>query len=254
MLQTKRWIEDLGYSVIYGDTDSTFIKLDDELTPDECNEIGVFLAKKITTDWIDEMKQTHNLKSHLEIEFESLYSPFFLPTIRGKLVGSKKRYVGKLIKPNESKLVFKGLETVRSDWTKLAQQFQFDLFTSLFDGNLNINDLVKDYTTKLFKGEFDDLLIFKKRLGQNLIDYKKNIPPHIQAVKKHQKKNSEFTVNRGEFVTFVYTTSGVELYQGFHSYDYATYLEKQIVPLIKMVEPIINKNVNNSKNNQFLLF
>ena len=254
MLQTKRWIEELGYSVIYGDTDSTFIKLDDDLTHDECNEIGVFLAKKITTDWINEIKQTHNLTSHLEIEFESLYSPFFLPTIRGKLVGSKKRYVGKLIKPNESKLVFKGLETVRSDWTKLAQQFQFDLFTSLFDGNLNINDLVKDYTTKLYQGDFDHLLIFKKRLGQNLIDYKKNIPPHVQAVKKHQKKNSEFTVNRGEFVTFVYTTAGVELYQGFHSYDYAIYVEKQIVPLIEMVDLVSHSSVYFGLNLQEKLF
>ena len=71
MLQTKKWIEELGYSVIYGDTDSTFIKLDNDLTPDECNEIGAFLAKKITTDWVNEIKQTHNLTSHLEIEFEN---------------------------------------------------------------------------------------------------------------------------------------------------------------------------------------
>ncbi|MBQ4858697.1 DNA polymerase II [Pseudoalteromonas sp. MMG007] len=244
MQQTKKWTEDLGYSVIYGDTDSTFVKLNDELTPDECNEVGKFLAEKINTAWKNEIRKTHNLTSHLEIEFESYYSPFFLPTIRGKSVGSKKRYVGKLIKPDESKLVFKGLETVRSDWTKLAQQFQFDLFTSLFDGNLNIEHLIKDYTTKLFKGEFDDLLTFKKRLGQNLIDYKKNIPPHVQAVKKHQKKNSEFVVNRGEFVTFVYTTTGVELYQGSHNYDYQIYMEKQIVPLFEMVSFALNLNVN----------
>ena len=253
MLQTKKWIEEHGYSVIYGDTDSTFIKLDDELTHDECNEIGKFLADKINMAWVSEIKQTHDLTSHLEIEFESLYSPFFLPTIRGKSVGSKKRYVGQLIKHNETKLVFKGLETVRSDWTKLAQQFQFDLFTLLFQQPSKIDTLVKEYISNLIRGEFDHLLVFKKRLGQNLSDYRKNIPPHVQAVKKFQKKNSEFTLNRGEFVTFVYTTNGVELYQGLHNYDYQIYLEKQIIPLFEMVSSFCNLNVNSISSGQFNL-
>ncbi|MEL0648376.1 DNA polymerase II [Pseudoalteromonas agarivorans] len=253
MLQTKKWIEELGYDVIYGDTDSTFIKLDDALTHDECNELGKFLAKRINTAWVNEIKQIHNLTSHLEIEYESLYSPFFLPTIRGKSVGSKKRYVGQLIKPNETRLVFKGLETVRSDWTKLAQQFQFDLFTHLFIQPSKIDDLLKEYINKLMSGEFDDLLIFKKRLGQNLSDYKKNIPPHVQAVKKFKKANSEFTLNRGDFVTFVYTTTGVELYQGLHNYDYQIYLEKQIIPLFEMVSSFCNLNVNLISSGQFNL-
>jgi len=244
MLQTKKWIEEQGYSVIYGDTDSTFVKLTDDLSVEACNKIGKQLAKHINTLWQQNIHAKHNLTSHLEIEFESLYSPFFLPTIRGKSVGSKKRYVGQLIKPDESKLVFKGLETVRSDWTKLAQQFQFDLFTLLFEQPEQINDLVNDYISKLLRGEFDHLLVFKKRLGQNLTDYQKNIPPHVQAVKKFQKQNSEFTLKRGEFVTFVYTTNGVELYQGFHSYDYPLYIDKQIIPLMGMVSFVCNIEVS----------
>ncbi|MEI8642301.1 hypothetical protein P4S68_19735 [Pseudoalteromonas sp. Hal099] len=58
-------------------------------------------------------------------------------------------------------MVFKGLETVRSDWTKLAQQFQFDLFTLLFEKPEQINDLVNDYISKLLHGEFDHLLVLK---------------------------------------------------------------------------------------------
>jgi len=254
MLQTKKWIEEQGYSVIYGDTDSTFVKLTDDLSVEACNKIGKQLAKHINTLWQQNIHAKHNLTSHLEIEFESLYSPFFLPTIRGKSVGSKKRYVGQLIKPDESKLVFKGLETVRSDWTKLAQQFQFDLFTLLFKQPEQINDLVNDYISKLLRGEFDHLLVFKKRLGQNLTDYQKNIPPHVQAVKKFQKQNSEFTLKRGEFVTFVYTTHGVELYQGLHSYDYPLYIDKQIVPLLEMITQFVNVNVNSFELKQFELF
>ena len=40
MLQTKKWIEEQGYSVIYGDTDSTFVKLTDDLSVEACNKIG----------------------------------------------------------------------------------------------------------------------------------------------------------------------------------------------------------------------
>ncbi|WP_367576995.1 DNA polymerase domain-containing protein [Pseudoalteromonas agarivorans] len=184
MLQTKKWIEEQGYSVIYGDTDSTFVKLTDDLSVEACNKIGKQLAKHINTLWQKNIHAKHNLTSHLEIEFESLYSPFFSPTIRGKSVGSKKRYVGQLIKPDESKLVFKGLETVRSDWTKLAQQFQFDLFTLLFEQPEQINDLVNDYISKLLRGEFDHLLVFKKTFRPKLNRLSKKYPSTCASSKK----------------------------------------------------------------------
>jgi len=61
-------------------------------------------------------------------------------------------------------------------------------------------------------------------------------------------------MNRGDFVTFVYTTNGVELYQGLHSYDYPIYIERQIVPLLEMVSQIVNVNVNSNKRKQIELF
>ena len=50
-----------------------------------------------------------------------------MPTIRGADTGSKKRYAGLIQEGDKQRMVFKGLETVRTDWTPLAQQFQQEL-------------------------------------------------------------------------------------------------------------------------------
>lgn len=57
-------------------------------------------------------------------------------TIRGSEEGSKKRYAG-LIATSDGReeLVFKGLESARTDWTRLAQQFQQNLYLRIFNGS-----------------------------------------------------------------------------------------------------------------------
>ena len=64
------------------------------------------------------------MESWLEIEFETHFQRFLMPTIRGSDKGSKKRYAGHDVDSARMAirtLVFKGLESVRSDWTALAQ-------------------------------------------------------------------------------------------------------------------------------------
>lgn len=68
------------------------------------------------------MQQQFGLENALELEFETHYSRFLMPTIRGAEQGSKKRYAGLVIRADGSEeVVYKGLETVRTDWTPLAQ-------------------------------------------------------------------------------------------------------------------------------------
>ena len=69
----------------------------------------------------------------IDIEFEKLFLQFFMPTIRGRDTGSKKRYAGLFInETGAGELYFAGMETTRRDWTALAKEFQVDLFTLLF--------------------------------------------------------------------------------------------------------------------------
>ncbi len=243
MQTTRKWIEKLGYEVIYGDTDSIFVKVDDQLTALSCNQIGKDLTLYINNTWSHDIKERFGLTSYLEIEFETHYSPFFMPTIRGKKTGSKKRYVGQIIKNSMPELIFKGMETVRSDWTELAQEFQTELFKTLFSDSFNIEQLhviIDSYTKKLHTGAFDNKLIYRKRLGQNLSDYIKNIPPHVQAIKKHKVNNPDFEVRRGQIIEYVYTLTGAEIYNTFNKFNYEIYVRKQLEPIAEMITSSID--------------
>jgi DNA polymerase-2 len=94
MQTTRKWLESWGYEVIYGDTDSTFVALPEELTGEQSHEIGKMLQRKINQTWSLEYEERFGIQSHLEIEFETHYSPFFMPTIRGQETGSKKTLCG----------------------------------------------------------------------------------------------------------------------------------------------------------------
>ena len=257
MQTTKQWIEEWGYEVIYGDTDSTFVRLDDDLNSHDCNEIGTKLAKKINKCWQIKLLQDYKIDSFLEIEFETHYTPFFMPTIRGKTTGSKKRYVGKVEKNGASKLVFKGMETVRSDWTELAHKFQTELFEILFSENYSPQLIVQAfdrYVKKLYAGEFDSSLIYRKRLGQHLTDYQKNIPPHVKAAKQHLADNPHLAFQRGQIIEYVYTPSGAEYFIGEHNYDYSIYVNKQLLPIAEMIVVDLGTIVSSLSDRQIQLF
>ncbi|WP_372763134.1 DNA polymerase II, partial [Pseudoalteromonas sp.] len=243
MQTTRKWLETLGYEVIYGDTDSIFVRVNDNLSAADCNKIGNELMQFINKAWSDEVQQRFSLTSYLEIEFETHYSPFFMPTIRGKKTGSKKRYVGQVLKHGAKQLVFKGMETVRSDWTEFAQQFQTELFNALFDEKFNIselNNIIKRYTDDLYAGKFDRKLVYRKRLGQNLNDYVKNIPPHVQAVKKFKASNPDFEVKRGQVIEYVYALNGAEIYNENNKLNYPLYIQRQLEPVAEMILTALN--------------
>jgi hypothetical protein len=57
-------------------------------------------------------------------------------------------------------LVFKGLETVRTDWTPLAQTFQRELYRRVFKRE-PYQDFIRDYVRRTLAGEYDAQLIYR---------------------------------------------------------------------------------------------
>ncbi|KND59544.1 DNA polymerase II [Candidatus Burkholderia verschuerenii] len=184
MHRTRELIEARGYSVIYGDTDSTFVWLRRARDEADAARIGRSLVEYVNEYWQRYLQESFGLLSALELQFETHFKRFLMPTIRGAEKGSKKRYAGLTLRADGSEeIIYKGLETVRTDWTPLAQRFQQELYMRVFKGEA-YDDYVRDYVDRTRRGEMDDMLIYRKRLRRTLSDYQRNVPPHVRAARQ----------------------------------------------------------------------
>ena len=96
---TSEWIFKQGYDVIYGDTDSVFVWLKKDVSDREADDIGNRLVVGINDYWKTRLRDDFAIESFLELEYETHYRQFFMPSIRGSEEGSKKRYVTLLRNP-----------------------------------------------------------------------------------------------------------------------------------------------------------
>jgi DNA polymerase-2 len=230
IMETQEYIEQQGYTVIYGDTDSLFVWVEDCADSAQANAVGVELAVNLNDWWQTRLTTEMSLKSVLELEFETHFKRFLMPTIRGSDAGSKKRYAGVVEnKRGEDKLIFKGLEAVRTDWTRLARDFQFSLYQKIF-ADQPFEEFVKSTVMKLQAGELDADLLYRKKLRQPLADYVKNVPPHVQAARKLQQWGG-LVPKRGDWVEYVITVAGPEpAVMQRSQFDYDFYVERQLAP------------------------
>ncbi|MYM30713.1 DNA polymerase II [Duganella sp. CY15W] len=257
--QTRELVEAQGYDVIYGDTDSIFIWLKKEYPNDEALAIGEGLAQHINNWWRTMLKEQHGLECHLEIEFDTHYQKFFMPTIRGTDMGSKKRYAGLTVNSKgEEEVIYRGLEVARSDWTPLAQQFQQGLFTRIFKDE-PYQEYVREYALNTLAGAYDDLLVYRKRLRQPLDEYKVNVPPQVRAARiadeYNQSQRRPLRYQNGGWISYVMTTGGPEPLEVVRSHiDYEHYLTKQLQPIADSILLPMHDSFTNLTTAQASLF
>jgi DNA polymerase-2 len=244
--RSAQWIETQGYDVIYGDTDSVFVWLKEKKTQIQADAIGKQLSTDLNGWWREIIQNEHQLQSLLEIEYETHYQRFFMPSIRGAETGSKKRYAGTvhttlITGELTTETIFKGLEAVRSDWTPLAREFQRQLFKHIFSEQ-PFKEWMKREVADLMAGHKNQQLIYRKRLRQPLAEYQRNVPPHAKAaaVLELWRKRQGLPLlyqNRGGWIQYLMTTSGpqpIDVYnsaEGALKIDYQHYLEKQLAPV-----------------------
>ncbi|RLA58159.1 MAG: DNA polymerase II, partial [Gammaproteobacteria bacterium] len=251
--RTRDYIEKAGHRVIYGDTDSVFVWIHDASSDAEAIAAGQQLQRDLNAWWCQVIRQEFDLESVLEVEFETHYKRFLMPTVRGSDKGSKKRYAGVVAGADGDKLVFKGLENVRTDWTRLARAFQEELYRRIF-AQEPFEHYVKEQAASVLEGRCDAQLIYRKRLRRKLDEYQRNVPPHVQAARLCEERGLPVP-SRGSWVEYVITTSGAEpVSAALAPLDYQHYVDRQLEPVADGILGFVGTSFRTLVDKQIDLF
>ncbi|HVS24431.1 MAG TPA: DNA polymerase II, partial [Gammaproteobacteria bacterium] len=247
LLWSKRWFEAAGYEVLYGDTDSLFVRSgrdaadapNDANAADDARAEARGLAATLNAELTSHIAAQWRVESRLELEFEKLYLKLFLPHARHSARGASKRYAGLVHGARggdpaakdlaSENLEFVGLEVVRRDWTALAKRVQRELYRRLFVDE-SVDAYLADVVRRVRAGELDEELVYRKNLRKAADDYTASTPPHVAAARKSTQPASRL-------VRYVMTTAGPEPLDNLeHALDREHYVEKQVKPV---AEPVL---------------
>ena len=229
LLWSKSWFESAGFEVLYGDTDSLFVRsnaTDPDAATTQAEQLVVALNQELSR-YIDER---WHVPSRMELEFEKLYLKLFLSRARHSTRGASKRYAGLVHGRNADSVEFVGMEVVRRDWTELAKQVQRQLYERLFAGQ-RVDTYLSDIVKEVRAGVHDKKLVYIKSLRKSAADYTATTPPHVAAARKS-------TQPPDRLIRYVMTTAGAEPLDNVqHPIDREHYIDKQIKPV---AEPVLD--------------
>jgi DNA polymerase II len=226
LLWSKSWFEAAGYTVLYGDTDSLFVRAAGD-DPEHASAAALELAAGLNAALTRHIAERWRVASRLELEFEKLYLRLFLPHARHSVRGASKRYAG--LVHGVDAVEFIGMEVVRRDWTQLAKRVQRELYERLFSDR-PVETYLAEVVAQVRGGGLDAELVYHKNLRKDTGEYTATTPPHVAAARKSSRPS-------GRSIRYVVTTAGAEpLDNRQHPLDREHYIEKQIKPV---AEPVL---------------
>ena len=195
LLKTKDIVQELGYELIYADTDAAFVHRDNA-TEHDYDELRAIVSKNT------------GMSLSLEYHYKFLV---LLPLEADEKLEALKHYFGITY---SKELVTRGIETRRHDTPNFIKQFQTELLYTLFDCDnpAEIYDktleeallCITKTIDKVMTGEIElQDLVISKQLRMNIYNYR-SIFPHVAAA--IQLSNNE-RVSRGDNIEYVYTDS-----------------------------------------------
>ena len=241
-------------SVVYGDTDSVFVRLKPpvgEVTPQEAELIGKKIAEMVTS----------SLPQPMELVFEAF--------ARRAIFLAKKRYALWVFEPSgdgwKERIKVRGIETVRRDWCDLTSKtLKKCLELVLIEGKVNeAVDHVRFVVNRIQNLNLSDDpeilqdLTLTRRYTKRTDSYK-NKQPHIQLVEKIKERGGQ-AAGIGDRIPFVIIKSKRRRNQDLFvdraedpqyaleknlPIDTEYYIEKQILPpVLRIFEPFgINRD------------
>lgn len=207
--------EDLGFPVVYGDTDSLFIKIK---------------FKKNIKDFLKKANET--LPGIMELEFESLYKTgIFVLAKTG--TAAKKRYA---LVDEDGNMIIRGFEIVRRDWSSIAKDMQEKVLTAILKDKSEVKavKIIRETIKKLKnnKAEMEELTIYTQ-ITKPIEEYGIT-SPHVSAAKKMLIRGGSLKI--GSTVGYVITkgdgsiSERAEPVEYAKNYDPEYYIRNQVIP------------------------
>lgn len=244
--RARRFFEERGYEVLYGDTDSLFVAAPGVA---DLPELGQRLAAEVTARIADELLESHRVRSRLELRLDLVFDRFLLPTMRGSERGSKKRYAGWARRRDGHELVVRGLEAVRTDWTPLARRIQRELFTRVFTDQ-PYQAWLREVRQALSSGALDGELVYEKRLRRRPSEYTA-APPHVRAALEREGEDEDDASE----IAYVITLAGPQPVERRTSpIDHQHYEEKQLAPACDVMLHALGTDFSRVAGPQLSLF
>lgn len=167
-----------GVEVVYGDTDSVFVRMVGLHDIEKCIKYSKLLEHEINT-------KIYSQRNPMEIEYEKIFSPFLLL--------KKKKYIARKWTyspdPKKSSLNYSGVEIARRDGSLICiDMMSFFVKTYFEENNLEAALLgVEERIQKLFNNEYDfDMYKIGKKLKRDPHEYKTK-QRHIELWKQIRK-------------------------------------------------------------------
>ena len=211
--KTIEYARSIGLDIIYGDTDSIFVRYDE----DKVEKLIRYVAEH----------------EGLEIKPDAIY-------VRIIFTEAKKRYAGIL---TDGRVDIVGLEAVRGDWCEAARRIQREVIKIILETGSpdraveKARDLIAE--VKAGKVPLRELVIWKA-ITRPIEEYRVRAP-HVEAAKRLIKMGWE--VEPGDKVGFVIVRGSGKLYDRVQPYqfvkqedvDYSYYVENQVLPAVLRV-------------------
>ncbi|NQU78325.1 ribonuclease H-like domain-containing protein [Candidatus Woesearchaeota archaeon] len=219
-----------GFDVLYSDTDSVFMHLNDKTEKDALNFCDEINAK---------------LPGMMELEYEGTYPRALFVAVKESGVGAKKKYA---LIDQKGQLVIKGFETVRRNVSPIAKATQEKVLRIVLQDNnpKKAFEFVRDVVTRLKEKRVgtEDLTI-PTRLTRSIDSYE-SIGPHVAAAKRLKERGVE--IYPGMIVRYVVTSNGQkirdkvrlpeEVRKGEYDSDY--YINNQVLPAVEKILEVFN--------------
>jgi DNA polymerase-2 len=231
LLWCKARCEAEGLAVLYGDTDSLFVRSGED-APEAARRRGEALAGALNRDLRAHLERSYGVESRLDLRFDRLYLRLYLPAVRHGTTGARKRYAGLV---EGGRVVFTGLEAVRGDWTDLAREVQRELFARLF-ADRPVDEYLRQVAADLRAGRLDERLVYRKALRKAAEAYTATTPPHVAAARK-------LAGPPARRIAYVMTRDGPEPVESRRSpLDHEHYVQRQVRPVAEPVLALLGQD------------